>query len=125
MSGQNGEPMTARVRAGLIGCGSLSLIGILPQLAEPDARERLELVAVADVNEERARETAERFGVPHAYADPLQLIARDDVDLVLIITPIEFHYPLAMAALNAGKHVYVQKTMATTYAEAREMVDTT
>jgi predicted dehydrogenase len=116
--------MTERVRVGLIGCGSLSLIGILPQLAESDAKERLELVAVADVNEQRAKETAERYGVPHAYADPSTLIARDDVDLVLIITPIEYHYPLAMEALRAGKHVYVQKTMATTYAEAREMVET-
>jgi predicted dehydrogenase len=112
------------IRAGLIGCGSLSLIGILPQLAEPDAKERLDLVAVADVHEARARETAARFGVPHAYSDPNDLIARDDVDLVLVITPIEYHYPLAMAALRAGKHVYVQKTMATTYAEAREIVET-
>jgi predicted dehydrogenase len=116
--------LTTPVRAGLIGCGSLSLIGILPQLAEPDAKERVELVAVCDVNEERARETAVRFGVPHAYADPDDLIARDDIDLVLVITPIEYHYALAMDALSAGKHVYVQKTMATTYAEAREMVET-
>ncbi len=113
-----------RIRVGLIGCGSLSLIGILPQLAEDDAKARLELVAVADVNAERAAETAARFGVPHAYSDPLDLIARDDIDLVLIITPIEFHYPLALAALQAGKHVYVQKTMATTYAEAKELVET-
>lgn len=116
--------MGRTLRVGLIGCGSLSLIGILPQLAEPDARERLELVAVADVNAERARETAARFGVPNAYADPADLLAHDDIDLVLVITPIDFHYPLAMAALQAGKHVYVQKTMATTYAEAREMVET-
>lgn len=116
--------MPANIRAGLIGCGSLSLIGVLPQLAEPDAKERLDLVAVCDVNAERARETAKRFGVPAAYADAADLIARDDIDLVLIITPIEFHYPLAMAALRAGKHVYVQKTMATTYSEAREMVET-
>src|SRR5918995_1123860 len=116
--------MTAPVKAGLIGCGSLSLIGILPQLSEPDAKEPLELVAVCDVNETRARETAARFGVPHAHADPGELIARDDVELVLVITPIEHHYPLTMAALRAGKHVYVQKTMATTYAEAREMVET-
>lgn len=116
--------MTQRIRAGLIGCGSLSLIGVLPQLAEPDAKERLELVAVADVNEQRARETAARFGIPAAYADAADLIARDDIDLVLIITPIEHHYPLAMEALRAGKHVYVQKTMSTTYAEAREMVKT-
>ena len=116
--------MTKRIRAGLIGCGSLSLIGILPQLAEPDAKERLELVAVCDVNETRARETAERFGIRDAYSDAQELIARQDIDLVLVITPIEFHYPLAMDALRAGKHVYVQKTMATTYAEAREMVET-
>ena len=116
--------MTKRIRAGLIGCGSLSLIGILPQLAEPDAKERLELVAVCDVNETRARETAERFGIPDAYSDAQELIGRDDIDLVLVITPIEYHYPLAMDALRAGKHVYVQKTMATTYAEAKEMVDT-
>lgn len=115
--------MGRTLRAGLIGCGSLSLIGILPQLAEPDAKERLDLVAVADVNAERARQTAARFGVPYAYADPADLIARGDIDLVLVITPIEYHYPLSMAALQAGKHVYVQKTMATTYAEAREMVE--
>lgn len=116
--------MGRTLRAGLIGCGSLSLIGILPQLAEPDAKERLDLVAVADVNAERARATAARFGVPNAYADPADIIARNDIDLVLVITPIEYHYPLAMAALQAGKHVYVQKTMATSYAEAREMVAT-
>jgi predicted dehydrogenase len=115
---------TEKIRAGLIGCGSLSLLGILPQLALPDAKERLELVAVCDVVPERARQTAERFGVPHAYSDPAELIARDDIDLVLVITPIEYHYPLTMAALRAGKHVYVQKTMATTYDEAREMVET-
>jgi predicted dehydrogenase len=116
--------MARTVRAGLIGCGSLSLIGILPQLAEPDAKERLELVAVCDVNETRARETAERFGVADAYSDAQEVIAREDIDLVLVITPIEYHYPLTMDALRAGKHVYVQKTMATTYAEAREMVET-
>src|SRR5215208_2598871 len=116
--------MRAPVKAGLIGCGSLSLIGILPQLSEPDAKERIELVAVCDVNETRARETAERFGVPDAYSDAQDLIAREDIDLVLVITPIEYHYPLTMDALRAGKHVYLQKTMATTYAEAREMVET-
>jgi predicted dehydrogenase len=116
--------MTAPVKAGLIGCGSLSLIGILPQLSEPDAKERLELVAVCDSNEVRASETAERFGIPDAYSDAQELIAREDIDLVLVITPIEYHYSLAMDAMRADKHVYVQKTMATTYAEAREMVDT-
>ena len=116
--------MTRKVGVGLIGCGSLSLLGILPQLALADARERIDLVAVCDVVGERARETAARFGVPHAYDAAADLIARDDVELVLVVTPIRFHHPYAMAALAAGKHVYVQKTMATTHAEAREMVET-
>lgn len=115
--------MARRIKAGLIGCGSLSLIGILPQLAEPDARERLELVAVCDVVAERAREAAARFGVPQYYADAAELIGREDIELALVATPIPYHHPCAMAALRAGKHVYVQKTMATTYAEAREMVE--
>lgn len=112
------------MRAGLIGCGSLSLIGILPQLRLADARERVQIVAVADSNGERARETAARFDIPDSYDHAQSLIARDDIELVLVITPIEFHYPYAMEALRAGKHVYVQKTMAATYAEAREMVET-
>ena len=116
--------MARRVRAGLIGCGSLSLVGILPQLAEADARERIELVAVCDVNEERARQAAARFGVPDAYADARRIIDRDDVELVLVITPIALHHEYALAALRAGKHVYVQKTMTTTYAEAKELVAT-
>ncbi|MBA3416998.1 MAG: Gfo/Idh/MocA family oxidoreductase [Chloroflexia bacterium] len=116
--------MTRKVGVGLIGCGSLSLLGILPQLALADAREQVELVAVCDVVGERARETAARFGVPHAYDNAAELIAREDVELVLVITSIRFHHEYAMAALRAGKHVYVQKTMATTYAEAEEMVET-
>lgn len=116
--------MPRRIKAGLIGCGSVSLIGILPQLAEADARERIELVAVCDVVEARAKEVAARFGVPHAYADAGELIDRDDIELVLIASPIPYHYPQAMRALNAGKHVYVQKTMATTLAEAQHMTAT-
>lgn len=116
--------MADAVRAGLIGCGSLSLLGILPQLAVPDAKRHVKLVAVCDVVEARARETAARFGIPAFETDPQRLIGRDDVDLVLVITPIEFHHPLTMAALGAGKHVYVQKTMATTYVDAAEMVTT-
>lgn len=116
--------MSERIRIGLIGCGSLSQIGILPQLSEPDARERIDLVAVCDTVAARAEATAQAYGVPHALTSPDELIARDDIDLVLVITPIGFHHSLALKALHAGKHVYVQKTMTTTYEEAKELVDT-
>lgn len=114
--------MGKRVRAGLIGCGSVSQVGVLPQLAEPDARERIDLVAVCDVVEERAQGVARQYGIPDAYADAREMIDRDDIDLILVITPIAYHHPYALAALQAGKHVYVQKTMTETYAQARELV---
>jgi predicted dehydrogenase len=110
-----------KVKAGLIGCGSVSVRGILPHLALEDARERIELTAVCDVVEERVREVAARYEVPEHYTSSAELIERADVELVLIATPIPFHYADAIRALNAGKHVYVQKTMTTTLAEAQEV----
>jgi predicted dehydrogenase len=110
--------MSRRIKAALIGCGSLSQRGVLPHLCQSDARERIELIAVCDVVEERARQTAERFGVPAYYAQVDALLAQADLDLVLVITPITYHYANALAAIEAGKHVYIQKAMATTLAEA-------
>jgi predicted dehydrogenase len=114
--------MAERIKVGLIGCGAVSLYGVLPQLTQPDAKEQLDLVALCDVVAERARSAADTFGVPDAYGDVAELLARPDIDLVLVITPIPYHYPITMQALAAGKHVYVQKTMATTLAEAQEMI---
>jgi predicted dehydrogenase len=116
--------MTDRIRIGLIGCGSLSQIGILPQLAEPDARERIDFVAVCDTVAARVEETARAYDIPLAFTDADDVISHDGIDLVLIITPIGLHFPLAMQALQAGKHVYVQKTMTTTYEEAKQLVAT-
>jgi predicted dehydrogenase len=95
---------------------------VLPHLSLPDARERVELVAVCDTVEARAQEAAARFGVERVYTDPEALINQPDIELILVITPIPYHFPNAMAAIKAGKHVYIQKTMTTTLAEADELL---
>ncbi len=110
------------LRAGLVGCGSVAQRGILPHLSLPDARESVRLVAVADAVEERARQSAARFAVPAAYTRVEDMLSETDLDLVLIATPIPYHFQNAMAAIAAGKHVYVQKTMTTTLAEADELL---
>jgi predicted dehydrogenase len=112
----------AGLRAGLAGCGSLALRGILPHLSLPDARTKVEVVGVADVDGERARAAAERFGVPAYFTDLEAMLAGAELDLVLIATPIPFHYSQAMAAIAAGKHVYVQKTLTTTLKEADSLL---
>ena len=110
--------MAQVLRAGLVGLGSLSQRGVLPHLSQPDARARIRLDAVVDVVAERARQTAERYDVPRWFTDMDAMLSQVELDLVLIITPIAQHYAQAMQAIAAGKHVYVQKAMAVTLAEA-------
>lgn len=110
--------MVKTLKAGLVGCGSLSQRGILPHLSLPDARESVRLAAVVDAVAERARQSAERFDVPAHFTSVEDMLAEVEVDLVIIATPIPYHFSNAMAAIEAGKHVYVQKAMTTTLAEA-------
>ncbi len=114
--------MPRRIKVALAGLGSVSQRGILPHLACEDAQERVETVACCDVVSGRARETARKFGWKEAYEDYDELLRRADVEAVLIATPIPAHYRQTMAALAAGKHIYVQKAMTTTLAEANDVV---
>src|SRR5438270_2777427 len=115
--------MPRKIKVALAGLGSVSQRGILPHLAQADAREKMELVACCDVVADRAKETARVFGWRESYDDYGEMLARADVEAVLIATPIPFHYDQTMKALRAGKHVYVQKTMTTTVAEATDVVE--
>jgi UDP-N-acetyl-2-amino-2-deoxyglucuronate dehydrogenase len=80
------------------------------------AQERARLMAVVDVDEERARRAAERFEVPDVYADYKDVLARDDVHAVSICTPPYLHVPMAVEALKAGKHVLCEKPVSPTLA---------
>src|SRR5438552_784920 len=96
------ERRRSELKAGLVGCGSLSQRGILPHLSLPDAKERVQLAAVVDAVGERARQTAQRFDVPAHFTDVESMLAGADVDLVLVATPITAHFAPAMAAIQAG-----------------------
>jgi predicted dehydrogenase len=115
--------MSEPVKVALVGCGSVSQRGILPHLRVDDARAKADLVAVCDVDGERARATAERFGVPAWYADYDAMLREADLEAVLLATPIPFHFEQARAAIEAGKHVYVQKAMTTSLRDADALVD--
>jgi predicted dehydrogenase len=114
--------MSKILKAALVGCGSVSQRGVLPHLSLPDAREKVQLVAVVDTVAERAQQSAERYNVPAYFTNIETMLAQADVDLVLVITPIPYHYANAQAAIAAGKHVYVQKAMTTTLAEANALL---
>ena len=97
------------IRLAVIGCGGFGLYA-LQQFAQVPG---VKLVGMAGTNRRAAHAAAQRFGIPD-IEDVDKLLARDDVDLVYIATPPFLHYPQAIAALEAGKHVICEKPLAMT-----------
>jgi predicted dehydrogenase len=85
--------------------------------------EGAELVAVCSGDYDNALRVAEEFSIEHACENAEQLIALEDVSLVVVSAPPYLHHPITMAALEAGKHVICEKPMAMNAVEAREMVE--
>lgn len=109
-----------RLGIGIIGCGSIAQNQHLPAYAR--LADKVKMVAVADVNEQTARQAAEKFQVPHVFNDYHQLLALEEIDAVSICTPNYLHMEPAVAALRAGKHVLCEKPLARNAQEARAMV---
>jgi predicted dehydrogenase len=78
---------------------------------------------LCDASEERQAEFSERYPEAKVTGDFDELLAADDVDAVVIATPVPTHYPLARAALQAGKHVFVEKPPAMRAAEMEELIE--
>ena len=83
------------------------------------------MVAFCDIILERAQQAKEEYGTPDAevYTDYHDLIARDDIEVVHVLTPNVAHAELSIAALEAGKHVMCEKPMAATYKDALAMLE--
>ena len=106
-----------RVRLGVVGAGNVADLNVAGYLDHP----RCDVVAVCDVDAELADAAARRWGVAKVYADLDELLADDDVDAVEVLTPTYVHHAHVLAALRAGKHVSVQKPLANSVPEAREL----
>ena len=83
----------------------------------------LEAVAVADVNEAAARDFANCFGARSWTTNWPDIVADPSIDVIDITTPNDVHPEIALAAIAAGKHVYCEKPMANSAAEAKRMRD--
>jgi predicted dehydrogenase len=81
------------------------------------------VVAITSRHREHAASVAEEFGIEHVASDWKDLVARDDVDLVSVVTPPATHMEITLAALERGKAVLCEKPMAMNAAEARRMTD--
>lgn len=106
------------VRLGVIGTGGMGQahLKLLSEL------EGANVVAIADMDAKRAQAAADKYDIDDIHTDSQQLIERDDVDAVFVCTPTAVHAGPAIAAMKAGKDVFVEKPMEATLEAATEMV---
>ncbi len=107
------------IRLGVIGCGRVAEERHLPPLLH--LRE-FQVVAAADLDETRSRRFAGRVGARLAVADYRAVLDRPDVDAVAILTPTASHTQIGLAALDAGKHVLVEKPLALNLEDCERLI---
>jgi predicted dehydrogenase len=110
--------MVDPVRLALVGCGRIAQVAHLPAV---EKAEGVELVAVSDPSGAVARSVARRRGVA-AYTDQGSVWADASVEAVIVAAPDRLHHRLATEALAAGRHVLVEKPLASTVAQAEDLV---
>ncbi|MGE5569495.1 MAG: Gfo/Idh/MocA family protein [Rhodospirillales bacterium] len=114
-----------RIRVAIIGMGGMGTVHLRAFMEQSEVEKDIEVVAVCDVYEkrrERARDIA-RLSDKDVYQDYRDLLARGDIDAVLIATPDHWHGRMALDALVAGKDVYLEKPMTHTIEEAKAIVE--
>ena len=113
------EGANERVNVGVVGTGSEGG-GLIRQLATQPNAKITSLCDIFDPNLQRCVKIA--GGAPKTFTDYRKLIDNKDVDAVVIATPLHLHSEISLAALQAGKHVYVEKTMAYSALQCEQMV---
>lgn len=109
----------SRLSIGVIGAGSIASKHLQSYAANPD----VEIVGIHDLNHARSREKAATFGARHAYETLQELLDDSSIDAVSVCSWNDSHAELAIAALEAGKHVLLEKPLSKTVAEAEAIAD--
>ncbi|CAG7596389.1 Inositol 2-dehydrogenase/D-chiro-inositol 3-dehydrogenase [Paenibacillus solanacearum] len=112
--------MGKRLKLGAIGTGNI-FKGV--HMRGWKDHPEVELFALCDVAKDKAEALAEQYGVKHVFADYRELLAMDEIDIVDICTSNLYHSEIAVAALQAGKHVFCEKPDAVSPEEAQKMAE--
>lgn len=114
--------MSKTYRIAIIGCGGIANGKHMPSLSK---LKNVEMAAFCDIIVDKAHEAAEKYGNSDAkvYENYLEVLKDETIDIIHVCTPNDSHAEIAIAALEAGKHVMCEKPMAKTAADARRMVE--
>jgi len=111
-----------KLKVGIIGCGGIANGKHMPALAKIA---EVEMTAFCDIIPERAKKAAEEYGAKgaKAYESYMDMLVKEKLDIVHVLTPNKQHCECSVAALEAGCHVMCEKPMAKTVADAQKMLD--
>ncbi|HEX3912611.1 MAG TPA: NAD(P)-dependent oxidoreductase [Steroidobacteraceae bacterium] len=111
------------LRVVVIGAGPATVNMHLPVLARLRDLRQAELAIICDLDRDRALAAQRVFGFSEESGDGRAVLARQDIDAVYVFGSAQMHYELGMAALRSGKHLFVEKPLAPSYLQAREMAE--
>ena len=106
------------LRVGIIGLGGIAR----PHCEAISNQEGVEIIAVADLLEEKRREYMDKYGIPRGYETHTELLEDEEVEAVAIVLGHQLHHRLTVDACNAGKHVLVEKPMAISLDQCDDMI---
>jgi predicted dehydrogenase len=107
-----------KLRVGVIGLG-MGRHHITGYLNHPGAQ----VAAISDVSEDRLAEIGEKYSIASRYLSAEEMLEKENLDVVSVVTPNKYHHGLTLAAFEAGCHVLCEKPMAMNSQEAKEMID--
>ncbi len=108
------------VRTGIIGCGKVAWERHLPAIA---GNPGIQVTATADIDGERSDRLARRLGAAHAFTDYRSLLDCNEVDAVAVLTPTASHAAIGLDAMDAGKHVLIEKPLALSLEECDRLIE--
>ncbi len=111
--------MANKLRVGIIGAGNIATSAHLPSYQQ--LTDLVEVVAIADIVIERAKDAAEKYNIPHYFASVEELMANVEVDYIDICTWTAAHAPVCIAAAKAGKNILCEKPLAATLEQGLAM----
>jgi predicted dehydrogenase len=111
----------SKIRIGIVGCGEVTQIIHLPALRH--LSDHFSIVALCDISPVVLAGVAEQCGTVKTYSDHRDLVRDPDVDAVLVANPHAYHAQVALAALESGKNVFLEKPMCLTLSEADDLAE--
>lgn len=114
--------MSSKIKWGILSTASIGTEHVIPAMIKG---EYCDIIALASRSKDAAVKVAEQFGIPRAYGSYEELLLDPEIEAVYIPLPNHLHVPWSILALEAGKHVLVEKPIALSSEEARKLMDET